>query len=312
MLRGLAALHPETKFHWAYRTHRLLRSFRESLPSNCSRRILFDAWPSRDVLFHGLNQRLPAWRPKLAVTTFHDLFVMTGEYSSPEFRERFTRLAKDAAERSDRIIAVSHFTAAQAHELLGVEWDRLRVVHHGIRIPTPGNAQREPIVLHVGAIQKRKNVGRLIDAFETMPHPWKLVLAGSAGYGAEEIIARAGDRVQITGYLSDVELANLYRRASIFAFPSLDEGFGIPVLEAMSHGVPVIASRTSALPEVCGDAAILVDPWNTHELGSELNRLASEPEVRKNYIARGLARAMQFSWDAAVEKTWRVYRELLR
>ena len=92
----------------------------------------------RDVLFHGLNQRLPAWRPKLAVTTFHDLFVMTGEYSSPEFRERFTRLAKDAAERSDRIIAVSHFTAAQAHELLGVEWDRLRVVHHGIRMPNAG------------------------------------------------------------------------------------------------------------------------------------------------------------------------------
>ena len=125
-------------------------------------------------------------------------------------------------------------------------------------------------------------------------------------------MARAGDRVQITGYLSDVELANLYRRASIFAFPSLDEGFGIPVLEAMSHGVPVIASKTSALPEVCGDAAILVDPSSTHEIGGELNRLASEPDVRKNYIARGLARAMQFSWDTAVEKTWRVYRELLR
>ena len=125
---------------------------------------------------------------------------------------------------------------------------------------------REPIVLHVGAIQKRKNIARLIDAFRSLPQEWRLILAGSAGYGSEEMLSAAGDRVQVTGYVTNEELAELYQRASIFAFPSLDEGFGMPVLEAMAHGIPVIASNSSALPEVCGEAAILVDPGQTDQI----------------------------------------------
>jgi glycosyltransferase involved in cell wall biosynthesis len=245
------------------------------------------------------------------VTTFHDLFVMTGDYSTPEFRERFTQLAKDAAERSDRIISVSNFTAMQVHELLGVEWDRLRVIHHGVRLPAAHALPREKMVLHVGAIQKRKNVDRLIEAFSRLPEPWTLVLAGSAGYGAQEILARATDRVKVTGYLTNEQVADLYRRASIFAFPSLDEGFGMPVIEAMAHGVPVLSSNSSALPEVCGDAAILVDPTNTDQIAGELGRLAAEDSLREDYIARGLSRAKLFSWNVASGKTWSVYRELL-
>jgi glycosyltransferase involved in cell wall biosynthesis len=294
-----------------YRPHRFLRSFHESLPPNCGRGLLLDGWNARDVLFHGLNQRLPQWRARFTVTTFHDLFVMTGEYSSSEFRDRFARLARDAAARSDRIITVSQFTARQVHELLGVEWDRLRVIHHGVRRRPGSPVRREPIVLHVGAIQKRKNVERLIEAFSTMPAPWTLILAGSAGYGADAILAKATARVRITGYLTNEQLADLYRRASIFAFPSLDEGFGMPVLEAMIYGIPVLSSNTSALPEVCGDAAILVDPTNTDQIASELRRLATEETVREDYIARGLARAKLFGWDVASEKTWSVYKELL-
>jgi glycosyltransferase involved in cell wall biosynthesis len=237
---------------------------------------------------------------------------MTGDYSSSEFRDRFTRLARDAAARSDRIITVSQFTARQVHELLGVEWDRLRVIHHGVRIPTAGKSKREPIVLHVGAIQKRKNVERLIEAFSSLPPNWTLILAGSAGYGADEILAKATGRVRVTGYITDEELADLYQRASIFAFPSLDEGFGMPVLEAMACGVPVLSSNTSALPEVCGDAAILVDPTNTAQIASEMRQLATEESVREDYIARGLARAKLFGWDVASKKTWSVYNELLR
>lgn len=117
--------------------------------------------------------------------------------------------------------------------------------------------------------------------------------------------------MQVTGYVTSEQLADYYRRASIFAFPSLDEGFGMPVLEAMAYGVPVMASNTSALPEVCGDAALVVDPNNTDEIGQALCRLAEEEELRETYISRGLARASQFSWERAVEKTWEVYRELL-
>jgi len=311
ILYGLARMHPSEQFSWLYRPHRFLRSRREAVPSNCRRRLLLDQWPSRAPLFHGLNQRLPRWRPKLAVTTFHDLFVITGEYSTVEFRERFVQLARDAASRSDRIITVSQFTANQVHELLNVEWDRLRVVHHGVHVQRGIPQKREPFVLHAGAIQKRKNIARLIEACRTLPAPWKLVLAGSAGFGADEILASAGDRVEIMGYLSDEQLAGLYERASIFAFPSLDEGFGIPVLEAMAHGVPVVASNTSALPEVCEDAAILIDPLDTAELAWQLQRLASDEDVRRDLIARGLARVGDFSWERAVSKTWNVYRELL-
>ena len=119
--------------------------------------------PRRSDLFHGLNQRLPSVRPRRTVTTFHDLFVLTGNYSTPEFRRRFADQAKRAAAESDRIIAVSEFTAIQVQQLLGVERSRLRVVHHGVHIPAPSQVVREKIILHVGAIQARKNVARLVD-----------------------------------------------------------------------------------------------------------------------------------------------------
>lgn len=315
ILHGLAAAHPDERFLWAYRSHRLLKAFRDGLPRKCARRLLLDSWPlSSAPLFHGMNQRLPRWRAPRTVTTFHDLFVLTSEYSTPEFRTRFTALAQDAAQRSDLIIAVSKFTADQVCGLLKVDPARLRVVHHGVHVPDtsrPVLANREPIVLHVGAVQKRKNTLRLIEAFRAMPGPWRLVLAGSAGYGADEILRNAGDRVEITGYVTTSELHKLYRRASIFAFPSLDEGFGIPALEAMAYGVPVVASNTSALPEVCGDAALLVDPTKVEEIAAALTRLASDATLGRELVHRGKTRAAQFSWAAAVERTWNVYNELL-
>src|SRR5262249_22035140 len=150
-----------------------------------------------------------------------------------------------------------------------------------------------------GAIQRRKNIGRLIRAFERLPESWKLVLAGSGeGYGAaEELRAmEAGSRkgsIQVLRYVSNAELATLYPRASIFAFPSLDEGFGMPVLEAMARGIPVLTSRRSALPEVAGGAAILVDPQNEDELGNELLRLATDEDLRRTLSEKGLARAAE-------------------
>jgi glycosyltransferase involved in cell wall biosynthesis len=310
----LAAAHPDERFHWTYRPHRLFKSLTtDTLPGNCKRRVLLDAWPSSAKLFHGMNQRLPRWRARRSVTTFHDLFVLTSEYSTPEFRARFIELARDAADRSDLIVAVSQFTADQVHDLLKVERARLRVVHHGVHGPreTYNDEQREPIVLHVGAIQTRKNTSRLIEAFNTMPQPWRLVLAGSQGYGAEDVLKLADGRVEVTGYVTAAQLDDLYKRASIFAFPSLDEGFGIPALEAMAYGVPVIASNTSALPEVCGDAALLVDPTKVDEIAGALVRVARDTRLREDLKTRGKTRASQFTWAKAVERTWSVYGELL-
>ena len=314
MMFGLAQAHPDSRFLFYYRTHRLLASLRDSLPPNASRRILRGA-PCAD-LFHALNQRVEA-PARRTVVTFHDLFVMTGDYSSPEFRARFTAQARQAAERSDLMIAVSHFTASQIEALLHVERSRIRVIPHGVRMPVPGiSPERENIVLFVGAIQRRKNVARLVRAFETMPAGWRLVLAGAAdGWGAAEELSavemspRQSD-IDVRGYVTTAELESLYARARIFAFASLDEGFGMPVLEAMAHQLAVVTSRRSALPEVAGNAAVLVDPENTEELGEALRTLAMDEDARASLVRRGSARAAEFGWKDAVRKTWGVYQEL--
>jgi glycosyltransferase involved in cell wall biosynthesis len=320
MLTGLAGAHPEARFDFCYRPHRYLRARRAELPPNARRRVLAEPLGPRGAdLFHGLNQRLPRMGMRRAIATFHDLFVMTGVYSTPEFRARFTAQARDAAERADALITVSEFTRSQVISLLGVDPARVHVVHHGTRqFAGQGTAPpvREKVILNVGAIQKRKNIARLVEAFETLEPPWQLVLAGSNGYGAEQILAcieesPARDRIRVPGYVSPEGLAGWYARAAIFAFPSLDEGFGMPLLEAMAAGVPAIASNRSALPEVAGDAALLVDPYDREALGEALRELTVNADLCRELARRGIARAATFTWEKAVAETWDVYRTLL-
>jgi glycosyltransferase involved in cell wall biosynthesis len=316
ILFGLARAHPESEFLFCYRPHRFFRSFSDSLPPNCARSLLWKQWPASPDLFHGLNQRVDSKRYRRIITTFHDMFVLTGDYSTPEFRSRFAEQARFAAERSDLIIAVSEFTAGQVRDLLKVEPARVRVVHHGVRRPDQGapSSRREKMILFVGAIQHRKNVIRLVEAFERVGQGWKLVLAGSPGYGAGEIQARIDSSprrsdIDLPGYVTAQGLEDLYAHASIFAFPSLDEGFGMPVLEAMVRGVPVLTSKTSALAEISGDAAFLVDPANVDSITGGLQSLIDDDELRVTLIQKGLAHSAGFTWEKAVEQTWATYRE---
>ena len=316
ILFGLARSHSESGFVFCYRPHRFLRSFSERLPGNCARRLLWKDWPSSPDLFHGLNQRIDSTRYRRTISTFHDLFVLTGEYSTPEFRRRFAEQARLAAERSDIVIAVSEFTARQVRDLLKVEQARIRVVHHGVRGPerVAPAAVREKMILFVGAIQRRKNVARLVEAFERVGEGWKLVLAGSLGFGAAEIQVRIESSprrsdIQLPGYVTAECLEDLYARASIFAFPSLDEGFGMPVLEAMARGVPVLTSNSSALAEISGDAALLVDPGDAGSIEGGLRSLIQNEALRADLVGRGLAHSARFTWEKAVEQTWAVYRE---
>jgi glycosyltransferase involved in cell wall biosynthesis len=313
ILFGVAAAHLNESFRFCYRPHRFFKSFGDTLPTNAFRRVLRGA-PPGDI-FHALNQRVDA-KARRTVSTFHDLFVITGDYSSPEFRARFARQAREAAERSDLIIAVSSFTASQVGDLLKVESSRIRVIHHGVhdsgRAVTAGSGKQN-LVLFVGAIQRRKNISCLVKAFERLPGSWRLALAGAPdGFGAAEELqavdaSPARARIDVLGYVTSAQLESLYSRASIFAFPSLDEGFGMPILEAMAHGVPVLTSNGSAMPEVAGDAALLVDPMN---IGDALLHLATDASLRETLTRKGLKRVQQFTWASAVEKTWAVYEEL--
>jgi glycosyltransferase involved in cell wall biosynthesis len=286
------------------------------------RRLLADSWGNRSAaLFHGLNQRLPRRRFRRQIATFHDLFVLSGDYSTADFRQRFAGQAREAAAGADLIIAVSAFTAAQVESYLGVPTSRIRVIHHGLVHHGPTwrvipDLPREKVVLCVGAIQRRKNQAGLVRAFRALPHDWTLVLAGSEGYEAAETLraieaSPCAGRIRITGYVSDAELGGWYGRASIFAFPSFDEGFGMPLIEAMAAGVPIVSGNRSALPEVAGDAALLVDPSNDDEIASALTLLANDAGLRERLVAAGRKRAAGFTWARAVDRTVAVYRELL-
>jgi glycosyltransferase involved in cell wall biosynthesis len=318
ILKGLATGDRAAEWDWFYRSQRYWRARREPKPANVTRRFLADSWGNRSArLFHGLNQRLPRKRFPRQVSTFHDLFVLTGDYSTPEFRERFAAQAREAAAASDLIIAVSIFTAGQVEDLLRVPASRIRVVHHGIVPRALPDLPREKIVLCTGAIQRRKNQAALVRAFSNgMPPDWRLVLACSQGFEAAETLRQIEQsacrgQIRVTGYIPDAELAALYAKASIFAFPSLDEGFGMPVLEAMAAGIPVLTSDRSSLPEVAGNAALLVDPANDEQIEAGLRELAANEPLRRSLIEKGRARARNFTWKKAVDETAAVYRELL-
>lgn len=325
LLDGLARAHPQDRFLHLYRPKQFRQSVPPTLP-NVRARMLLPGLPAAPLhkpdVFHALNQRVDQRYAKRVITTFHDLFVLTGEYSSAEFRTRFAKQARDAAARSDLIIAVSEFTKRQVTDLLNVNASNVRVVPHGVHVPhdPPPLAQRRKMILCVGALQIRKNVTRLVEAFENISAPiredWNLVLAGSiAGFGASAILDRIerspiAAQIHLPGYVNLSDLSQLYRRAQIFAFPSLDEGFGIPILEAMANGIPVLTSDRSALPEVAGNAAALVDPFNTDDMTQKLSELMNSERLRENLRMLGTERAKLFPWSSAVAGTYAAYSEI--
>ncbi len=299
-----------------FRTCWLQEPFNRRLPAGCD-------------LFHGLNQRLPRYRFRRQVITVHDVFPLSSEsYSSPAFRKRFSAVVADAARRADRIICVSAYTRDELCRLLPVRPESCAVVHHGVEQepPWPSQAAQRrarllagegPFFLSVGAVQVRKNTAAAVEAVGCLPAPAaaRLVIAGSAGHGAQQaldLVARRGlqDRVRILGYTDDEMLAALYAQATALLFPSLEEGFGLPVLEAMARGLPVIASNTSSLPEIAGDAAVLLDPRDIDGLARAARRMLEDGAWREQWIARGRARARQFTWERAAGATVDVYRAL--
>jgi glycosyltransferase involved in cell wall biosynthesis len=329
IIEALVRQAPDAHFLLTYRSHRFLRALATPRPAaNCSRRLLAEPLcffsRHRVSVFHGLNQRLPRCQFPRTVTTFHDLFVFTADYSSPEFRRRFVALARDAANRSDHIIAVSQFTAEEIVRHLHYPQEQITVIHHGVD-PIPEfsaeelqrfrrqHALEKPFFLNVGVLDRRKNVRRLVEAFERIPSDCLLVLAGGVGYGSEEIQEKihaspARARIRVLGHASRSLLARLYRTASALVFPSLDEGFGMPVLEAMTASLPVVTSNRSALPEVVGDAALLVDPEQTDDIQRALERIVSESDLRSRLMQAGLKRARSFTWEKAATATLGTYR----
>jgi len=173
------------------------------------------------------------------------------------------------------------------------------------------------MILSIGVLQTRKNTLNMLKALKALPSNYQLVLAGGNGYGSEaihEFIRREalGARVKLLGYVEGARLAQLYQAASVFLFPSLEEGFGIPVLEAFANGIPVITSEASSMPEVGGEAALYVNPHDPAEIAFNVVQAAEDFPLRADLIEKGLARARQFTWRRTAEATLAVYDEVLK
>jgi glycosyltransferase involved in cell wall biosynthesis len=257
-----------------------------------------------DVL-HCTTFRAPLRAPLPVVVTVHDLAVLR----YPEYFTAWTRLyARTLLRRvlraADRIVAVSEFTKREVVELAGVPHERIRVAYNattGVFSPD-GPAADGDYVLAVGTLEPRKNLARLVEATGRLGV--ELRVAGAAGWGGVEV---GGAHVTWLGRPSDEELATLLRGALCLAYPSLYEGFGIPVLEAMRTGTPVVTSAASAMEEVADCAAELVDPRDPASIAAGIERAIAR---RDGLRAAGLARAQRFTWAAAADATAAVYEEL--
>jgi len=273
-----------------------------------------------DVVHSGHPLLMPARRAKRVVTV-HDLdFLDHPERTRDEIRRDYPKLAADHAQRADAVVAVSAFTADEVVRRLGVPRERVVVAGSGAPSWTPRTAPapRGPI-LFMGTLEPRKNVGALIQAYATLlkavPDAPPLWLAGGATEAASAWLRAIGEpplagRVQHLGYIDSDRRYDLYAQASMLVLPSHLEGFGIPVLEAMTVGVPVIVSNRGALPEVGGDAAQIVEPDDIAGLAAAMQRYLTDPATALAAVARGFERARRYSWDASAATLLDLYRTL--
>jgi glycosyltransferase involved in cell wall biosynthesis len=276
-----------------------------------------------DVVHATTTMVPPSGGVPLAVTV-HDLFPLT---DPDRFTPRGVRLLTagiDAARRSaDLVLCPSQATADDclAH---GFGADRIRVIPWGTTpvVVTPGDIERvrrihhleRPYVLWVGTVEPRKNVGTLIDAFAALGrHDIDLVLVGPDGWNEDlgARVAAVGDRVHRLGFVADADLTALYAGAAAFCFPSLREGFGLPVLEAMAAGAPVVASNDAAVAEVAGDAAVLVDPTDHDGWVEALRAVLDDAALASRLVTAGRDRAAHFTWESAAAATIDAYRSVL-
>jgi glycosyltransferase involved in cell wall biosynthesis len=346
VLRGLARIDHDTEYVLLCREEDCtlaaslgsnFRSVLDRSPSYSLREQFSIPWALRRErvdLFHAPHYVLPALRRGKSVVTVHDcIHLMFPEYLPNRMALGYARASIWAAARtSNRILTVSETSKRDILRFFDVPPEKITVIYNGIderfRVQPDADemsrvAQRYQLagdfVLYAGNVKPHKNLERLIDAFHLLRQDGadhlKLIVIGDeiSRYAA---LRRAVHRynlhkyVRFLGYMPDATLAVLYRLATVFVFPSLYEGFGLPPLEAMASGTPVVTSNVSSLPEVADDAALLVDPRDPAAIAEGIRRVLAEPGLRETLRAKGLNRAAEFSWERAVARIRQIYAEV--
>lgn len=284
------------------------------------------------TVYHGTNFVVPRTRGVPVVVTVHDLALLRFPELGTSSLRRLVACTARAARAARLVIAVSQATARDLRESLGIPAEKIRSVGLGCDArfrPVPDSPERravlarygitEPFVLHVGTSEPRKNLPALVDAYARLRATraglrQRLVLAGPRGWGHADLqravaASGAGGYVDFVGCIDDADLPAVYSAADLFAFPSLYEGFGLPVLEAMACGTPVVTSTAGALPEVAGNAARFVDPSNPEMLAALLGELLADPVQRGALAERGRRNAERFTWERCARETFAVYEE---
>ncbi len=266
-------------------------------------------------VFHASNQVHNAPRRAKLTATIHDLTCWLMPQFHTEGNVRADRnFANRTLRRAAGLIAVSENSRQDAIRVLGVAPEKVETIHSGVAdeyfTAIPSRRER-PYVLYVGTIEPRKNLDVLLDAWRELKTPdHDLVIAGATGWGSEKTLARIRTEATYLGYVAESDLPGLVTGATAFAYPSLYEGFGFPVVQAMAAGAPVITSNHSCLPEIAGDAALLVDPKSPLEIACALKKLLESESLRASMTERGRARAQQFRWETCARKSLAFFRRI--
>ncbi|HDZ00216.1 MAG TPA: glycosyltransferase family 1 protein [Nitrospirae bacterium] len=314
------------RFSWTRCDNAVLINCNSNIYSIAEQLELFQKIPKDTTLLWSPHFNIPLLYTGKLVVTIHDMFhIAMPEFIKGLHKKLYSKgMFTAVCHKADAILCVSKFTKAELTRLMNVDNLIIHTIYNGVNRKWSSTEKKtrpyiKPYIFFVGNVKPHKNIVRLIDAFQRILNktPHDLVIVGKRDEfitGDKEAFIRAsklGERIYFAGYIDDDTLKSYYSYADALVFPSLYEGFGMPPIEAMACGCPVIASNAASLPEICGDAAYYVDPYDVESIAEGMHKVLTDDNLRQNLIKKGRERARLFSWEKSADEYIKVFDEVL-